>query len=146
MFGVHHFAHMMNLVVEPLSNLPIVAKCESLCQSMYAHFSVSLEKHMEFQKLLDIVEIEGLNMLRNVRTCWISMLELLRRILGEYKTLICKMAKDAAVKDLHLSDKQRASRENARHNLDLLYDVGILFVLPCLLPLLELVNSLIKFA
>jgi hypothetical protein len=110
MFGVHYFAYRTNLAVEPLSNLPIVAKCESLCQSMYAYFSLSPKKHLEFQKLVDVVETEGLNMLRNMKTRWISVLEPLRRILGEYKTMICKMAEDAAIKDLHLSDKQRASR------------------------------------
>jgi hypothetical protein len=72
---------------------------------MYAYFNLSPKKHFEFQKLTDVVETEGLNMLRNVRTHWISVLEPLRRILGEYKTLICKMAKDAAVKDPHLTDK-----------------------------------------
>jgi hypothetical protein len=91
------------------------------------------------------LEIEGLNMLRNVKTRWISVLEPLRKILGEYKTLIYKMAQDVAVKDPHLSEKQRASRETARHNLDLLCDVGTLFALPFLLPLLESVNSLMKF-
>jgi hypothetical protein len=92
MFGVHYFAYRMNLAVESLSNLPIVGKCESLCQSMYAYFSLSLKKHLECQKLVDVVETEGLNMLRNVKTHWISVLEPLRRILGEYKILICKMA------------------------------------------------------
>ena len=135
----------MNLAVEPLSNPPIVGKCESLCQSMYAYFSQSPKKHLEFQKLVDVMETKGLNMLRNVKTRWILVLEPLRRILGEYKTLICKMAQDAAVKDPHLSEKQRASRETTMHNLDLFCDVGTLFVLPCLLPLLESVNSLMKF-
>jgi hypothetical protein len=146
MFGVHCFAHRTNLVVEPLSNLPIVEKCEPLCRSMYAYFSLSPKKHLEFQKLADVVEIKGLNMLRHVKTCWSLVLEPLKRIMGEYKTLICKMAEDAAVKDPHLSKKQRPSREIARHNLDLLCDVGTLFTLPCLLPLLEFVNSLMKFA
>jgi hypothetical protein len=105
MFGVHCFAHRTNLVVEPLSNLPIVGKCESLCQSMYAYFSLSSKKYLEFQKLANVMETEGLNMLRKVKTCWILVLEPLRRIMGEYKTLIYKMAKDVAVKDPHLSER-----------------------------------------
>jgi hypothetical protein len=96
---------VLHLVVEPLSNLSIVGKCESLCQSMSAYFSLSPKKHLEFQKFADIVEIEGLNMLRNVKTCWILVLEPLRKIMGEYKTLICKMAEDDAKKDPHLFEK-----------------------------------------
>jgi hypothetical protein len=34
-FGIHYFVHRTNLAVEPLSNLPIVGKYESLCQSMW---------------------------------------------------------------------------------------------------------------
>ena len=63
-------------------------------------------------------------MLRNVKTCWILVLEPLRKIIGEYKTLIYKMAEDDAKKDPHLSEKQRASREIAKYNLNLLCDVG----------------------
>jgi hypothetical protein len=72
---------------------------------MSAYFSLSPKKHLEFQKFADIVEIEGLNMLRNVKTCWILVLEPLRKIMGEYKTLICKMAEDDAKKDPHLFEK-----------------------------------------
>ena len=140
------FCTQDKLGVEPLSNLPIVGKYESLCQSMYAYFSPSPKQHFEFQKLDDVMETEWLNMLRNVKTCWISVLEPLRRIMGEYITLIYKMAEDVAVQDLHLSERQRASKETTRHNLDLLSDVGTLFILPCLLPLLESMNSLMKFA
>ena len=39
MFEVHFFVHRTNLVVEPLSNLSIVEKSESLCQNIYAYFS-----------------------------------------------------------------------------------------------------------
>ena len=68
MFGVYCMAHHPNLAVEPLSNLPIVSKLEALCKAMYAYFSHSPKRHLEFQKFTDIVEIEGLQMLRNVKT------------------------------------------------------------------------------
>jgi hypothetical protein len=85
-------------------------------------------------------------MLRNVKTQWISLLEPLKRILGEYKTLIMKMCEDAEVKEPALTLKQAISKESAKHNCDLLCDVAMLLVLPCVLPLLECVNELMKFA
>ncbi len=52
----------------------------------------------------------------------------------EYNTLIMKMLQDSA------------SVAQARFNLDLLCDLHMLLGLSCLLPLLEVVNALIKFA
>ena len=66
--------------------------------------------------------------------------------MGEYKTLIAKMCEDAAMMDLEMTSKQLAARESTRHNYELLYDVGTLLALPWIMPLLESVNSLIKFA
>ena len=85
-------------------------------------------------------------MLRNVKTQWISLLEPLKRILEEYKILIVKMYKDVAVKEPALTQKQAVSRESAKHNCDLLCDVATLLALPCVLPLLECMNELMKFA
>jgi hypothetical protein len=146
LLGVHCMAHRTNLTVEPLSNLPVVSKLESLCQSLYTCFIMSSKKHLEFQKLADIVETKGLRMLRNVKTHWISLLEPLRRVMGEYKTLIVKMCKDAAIKEPALTPKQTTSKESTKHNCDLLCDIGTLLPLPYVLPLLECVNDLMKFA
>jgi hypothetical protein len=71
-------AHCTNLAVEPLSNLPVVSKLETLCQALYMYFSMSVKKHLEFQGLADIVETEGLRTLWNVKTRWILLLEPLR--------------------------------------------------------------------
>jgi hypothetical protein len=144
LFGVHCMAHRTNLVVEPLSNLPVVSKIESLCKNIHNYFSHSPKRHLEFTKLAEIVETKGLKILNNVKTRWISLLEPLKRVLGEYKTLIAKMCEDAAVKDLE--PKAREAIEKAKHNLDLLCDVGTLLALPCILPLLESVDSLMRFA
>ena len=62
----------------------------------------------------------------------------------EYKTLIVKMAEDAAVKNPNAKDKEVSAK--ACNNLDLLCDVGTLLALPYLTPLFESVESLIKFA
>jgi hypothetical protein len=96
---VHCMAHKTNLVVEPLSNLPVVSKIESLCKNIHNYFSHLPKRHLEFTKLAEIVETEGLKILNNVKTRWISLLEPLKRVLGEYKTLIAKICEDATVKD-----------------------------------------------
>jgi hypothetical protein len=126
--------------------LPMVEKLETLCQGLYNYFTMSSKKHLEFQKLADIVETEGLRMGKNVKTRWISLLEPLRRVLSEYKTLVVKICEDSAVKEPTLTPKQQASRESVRRNLDMLCDISTLLALPCLMPLLDCVNSLMKFA
>ena len=68
LLGVHYMAHCTNLAMEPLSNLHVVSKLESLCQNLYTYFTMSSKKHLEFHKIADIVEIEGLRMLWSVKT------------------------------------------------------------------------------
>ena len=67
MIDVHCMAHQTNLAIEPLSNLPMVEKLNTLCQALYNYFTMSSKKHLEFEKLVDIVEIEGLSMLKNIK-------------------------------------------------------------------------------
>jgi hypothetical protein len=134
LMGVHCMSHRMNLAVQALSNLPMVTKIENLLQSLHSYFTSSPKKHLEFTKLVEIVETSGLKMLPTVRTRWISMFEPLKRVLSEYKTLIVKMSKDAI------------EESKAAHNLMLLCDLSMLLALPCLLPLLESVKSLITFS
>jgi hypothetical protein len=92
--GVHDFAHRTNLAVEALSNLPMVQRLESLCKSLHSYFSASPKRHLEFTKLVEVVETKGLKILNKVHTRWISLLEPLKRISGEYKTLIVKFTED----------------------------------------------------
>jgi len=49
-------AHRTNLAIQVLSNLPVVVKLENLLQSLYSYFSNSSERHLEFSKLVEIVE------------------------------------------------------------------------------------------
>jgi hypothetical protein len=126
--GIDDMVHRTNLAVKPLSNLPMVQKIEKLLQSLYSYFYASPKRCNEYQKLAEIVETSGLKILQNVTTCWISLLEPLKRVLGEYKTLIVKMAQDAA------------EESKAALNLRLLCDVHTLLALPCLMPMLESVN------
>ncbi len=87
-------AHRTNLAIQVLSNLPVVVKLENLLQSLYSYFSSSYEHHLEFCKLVEIVETGRLKILQNVNTWWISMLELLKRVMVEYKTRIVNMSQD----------------------------------------------------
>jgi len=56
MMGQHYMAHKTNLVVQALLDLPMVVKLEEFLQSLYFYFSSSLKQHLEFIKLLEIVE------------------------------------------------------------------------------------------
>jgi hypothetical protein len=60
--------------------------------------------------------------------------------------MIVKMCEDAAVKQLEITSKQAAAKELARHNYDLLCNVGTLLALLGIMPLLKSVNSLMKFS
>jgi len=48
-----------------------------------------------------------------------SLLDPLRRVMGEYKTLVAKMCQDATVKEPELAMKEAAAKELARHNYNL---------------------------
>ncbi len=100
---------------------------------MYAYFSSSPNRHLEFTKLAKIMEIGGFKTFKNVNTQWISMLDPLKCILVTYKTLIVKMSQD------------NISVTQARLNLNLLCDLHTLPTLFYLLPLLEAINVLFKF-
>jgi len=119
-FGVHCMTHRTNLVVETLSNLPIVSKLEALCQEIYVYFNHISKHHLEFQKLANLVETEGHYMLCNVKTWWISLLDTLRRIIGEYKTLVAKMCQDSTVKELELKVKQAIVQKTRQGTITML--------------------------
>jgi hypothetical protein len=76
--GQQCMAHKTNHVMQALSNLPMVSKLEDLLQFVYAHFLGSPKCHLEFIKLVKIMEIGRFKILKNVETQWISMLEPLK--------------------------------------------------------------------
>jgi hypothetical protein len=94
---------------------------------VYAHFLGSPKCHLE------IVEIRGFQILKNVKTWWISMLKLLKWVLAWYKTLIMKMSQD----NIRVAQ--------VKLNLHLLCVLHKLLALSCLLPLLEAISVLITF-
>jgi hypothetical protein len=47
MLVVHYVAHRTNMVMQILSNQPLVQKLKRLLQSIYTYFSFSPNKHLE---------------------------------------------------------------------------------------------------
>jgi hypothetical protein len=123
----------MNLAVQSLSVMLLVSTLENLFQALYGYFSTSPKCHLEFTKLAEIVEIEGLKVLQNVKTRWINMLQPLKWVGKEYKVFIPKMATN------------NVNLESTKANLLSLCYIHMILSLPCILPMLESVNGLMKF-
>ena len=133
-------SHRINLVVETLSQYPMVSRLEGLFQSIYSYFCRSHKRHSELQKLADLMETKAKKMLRNVDTRWISMRSPAQRILGEYKTLLVKMGLNMSPSAGHKGSARAAA------NFDALSDVQTLLSLACFIPMLNDVHCLIKLS
>jgi hypothetical protein len=75
--------HHTNLVVQVLSKLNMVNKLESLFQTLYAYFYKSPKRHLELIKLTKIMEIKRNRPPNNVKTRWISMLALAKKVMSD---------------------------------------------------------------
>jgi hypothetical protein len=76
--------------------------------------------------------MEGLRIFKKIQTWMIFLLAPLKQNSSKYKTLVVKFAKDA-----HWES-------SAIESLFLSCNVATLLALPCILPLLESINRLIK--
>jgi hypothetical protein len=77
--------------MQGLSNFSFVLKLEHLLQSLYGYFSPSPSKgHADFQKLAECVQKEVLKISRNNKPRCINMLEPIKKMGNEYKTLLAK--------------------------------------------------------
>jgi len=88
-------AHHTNIVVQTLSNLPLVFHVEILLQCLYRYFNHILKMHLEFTKWARIMEIKGNKILWNIKITWISMINFIKCVVSMYCTLLMKMALDA---------------------------------------------------
>jgi hypothetical protein len=70
-------AHMTNVDVETLSSLHVVLWIEAMLASLYSYFVHSIKQHLEFVKLVEVMQSKGLKILKNVIIWWISMLSLI---------------------------------------------------------------------
>jgi hypothetical protein len=64
-------AHQWATIMQTLSNMLLVAKIEALFASMYMCFAHSLKKHLQHNKLTEIMETKGLKRFQNVKTWWV---------------------------------------------------------------------------
>lgn len=82
------------MAFKALSSLGIFGDIENLLGVTHAYFCKSPKRFVEFKQLAELTNTKGLKMLRNVQTRWVSLIEPLRRLLSEYRTLIYKMTAD----------------------------------------------------
>jgi len=127
MQGIHYMAHQANLATKALSKFNVVYRLENLFQTLYAYFNENPNRHLKFNKLVKIMEIQGNKLINNVKTRWISILEPTKRVMINH-ILVVKMTFDAKM------------------NFKLLCDVDVLYGLVVLLPLVEEMNNPIKLA
>jgi hypothetical protein len=135
--GMHCMAHRSNLAVQCLLDLEMVSRIEILLAALHMYFSKSPKRHLELQKLVELLETKDRKILQNVKTRWISMLSPLKRVLSEYHTLLVKMYSDQFVKPVIPA---------AKVNYELLADIRCLLTMAAVVPLLEAVKALVVFA
>ncbi len=87
---VHCMAHHTNLKVQTLLGLHLMIHLENLLQTLHFYFPHSPKRHLEFTKLVKHMQTKRNQILRNVKTKWISMLNLAGRI----QIFFMKMALD----------------------------------------------------
>jgi len=97
--GVHCIAHRYNLAFKALSTQPIFGTVEQVLSQIYSYFCKSPKRFSEFRQLAELTQTKRLKMLQKVETRWVSLIEPLRRLLSEYRTLIYKMTEDMVDND-----------------------------------------------
>jgi hypothetical protein len=135
--SMHCVAHRTDLAVEVLLELSMISAIKKLLRKLHSYFSKSPKRHLELEKLSELLQSKGRKILNNVKTRWISMLSPLKRVLSEYCVLIVKMYADM---------QARPAVKGAEANFTRLADVQTLLSLASLLPLLESVKNLVVFA
>ena len=78
MIGVHSMAHQSDLDVQIVPNFEVMKHVEDLLATLYFYFSSFLKCTLKFLKLVACLESRDNEILRNVKTRWISMLGLQR--------------------------------------------------------------------
>jgi hypothetical protein len=101
---------------------------------MYTYYNHSLKRHLERTKLAKVIESRGLKILRNIEIQWISMLAPFKRLVFEYRFVVMKMSEDLPINHVVAT------------NYELLCDVETMMGLTCVLPMLEVIQNLNKFA
>lgn len=111
----------------------VVKKLEDLRSTLHAYFNGHPQRHLDFTKLVEDLKTQGLKILKNVTSKWILLLQPIQRVLKEYYFLMAKIKKVFATFSAH-------------NIFFLMSNIQMLFLFLCVLPLLESVENLIKFA
>jgi hypothetical protein len=89
--GMHCLVPWMNLFIQILSKLPVVSRIKLLLTAMHSYFVHLLKRHIEFKNLAALMNKNGTKILWNVKTRWISMLKLTKRVMQQYPVMLMKM-------------------------------------------------------
>jgi hypothetical protein len=68
-------AHKTNLVVQILFHHLMVNKIKGFLSTFYNYFCKSHKRHLDFTKLAKIMETKEVKILKNVKTQWISIVQ-----------------------------------------------------------------------
>jgi hypothetical protein len=101
--------------------------------SLHTNFSGRPKRFIELVKLASIMKIKGLKMLKCVKTRWVSMLFSCKRVFSEYRTPVMKIELDMN------------TYSTAKDNFDMLVDLEVILAFYYLVPMLEMVNKVIKW-
>ena len=63
----------------------MVLAIEKLLKKLHSYFSKSPKRHLELDKLAELLQSKGGKILNNVTTWWISMLSPLMQVLSKYR-------------------------------------------------------------
>jgi len=97
MQGMHCMAHKCNLAFKTLSSLDVMSSIEDLRNACHKYLdSSSPKKFAEFYTLALMMKTKGLKLLKKVTTRWVSLIDPLRCLLSEYRSVIAKMRVDTS--------------------------------------------------
>ncbi len=85
---VHCVVHKNNLAIWSLFNLTFIVRIESFMMNFHGYFNHLPKWSLEFQKLVQIMEINGNNIMKKVKTMWMLMLDPLKKIMEKYCVLL----------------------------------------------------------
>jgi hypothetical protein len=123
-------SHRTNLAIKTLSGLLVVNRIEDLLQTLHSYFACSPKRHLEYVKLVEVLQTKGLKILKQIKTRWLSMRSPAIRAMNEYRTLVVKMMED--------QDEVETAKTSFQH----LIDIKIVVSLSCLIPMLKTLHHL----
>ncbi len=125
MLGVHYVIRQINLAIQIFSTLQIVSKVKVLLQYVYTYYSNSPKQQLDICKFVDVLQCENI-MDFHAFSC--------QFFLTKYKSLSAQMFEEHLVHDFF------------KANLELLCDNEVFLGLICIIPILQCVQGMSKFA